>query len=103
MERNRRNSTEHSMEARPVGGRRDSGIRRMSGALFSFTLVLVLCTTHLWAQEPQQASAAKPEYQRPDAPLEVRINDLLGRMTLEEKVRQLDLYSGATGASQQTS
>jgi beta-glucosidase len=96
MERIRSNSTEHSMEADPLEARRDSGIRRMSGALGSFAFVLVLCTTQLSAQQPEQASADRPEYQRTGVPLEVRINDLLGRMTLEEKVRQLDLYSGAT-------
>jgi beta-glucosidase len=29
-------------------------------------------------------------------PIDQRVADLLGRMTVEEKVRQLDLYSGAT-------
>ena len=95
MERIRRDSTEHSIVAGTFGGRRDAGIRRMSRALWSFALVLVLCSTHLSAQEHQHTSASKPEYQRSDAPLEMRINDLLSRMTLEEKVHQLDLYSGA--------
>ena len=40
-------------------------------------------------------SAAKPLYQQADAPIEARIEDLISRMTLEEKVRQLDMYSGA--------
>lgn len=31
-----------------------------------------------------------------NVPIDRRVEDLLGRMTLEEKVRQLDLYSGAT-------
>jgi beta-glucosidase len=35
-------------------------------------------------------------YRRKALPIERRVADLLGRMTLEEKVRQLDLYSGAT-------
>ncbi|MBB6729559.1 glycoside hydrolase family 3 N-terminal domain-containing protein [Cohnella zeiphila] len=35
-------------------------------------------------------------YRNPDAPAEERIGDLLGRMTLKEKVRQLDQYFGAT-------
>lgn len=34
-------------------------------------------------------------YKQKGAPIEQRINDLLSRMTLEEKVRQLDLYAGA--------
>jgi beta-glucosidase len=34
-------------------------------------------------------------YKQPNAPVELRIHDLMQRMTLEEKVRQLDLYAGA--------
>ena len=36
-------------------------------------------------------------YRQAAAPIEQRLDDLLSRMTLEEKVRQLDMYSGATG------
>ena len=36
-----------------------------------------------------------PVYGQPGAPVERRIEDLLQRMTPEEKVRQLDLYAGA--------
>lgn len=41
-------------------------------------------------------SAADPlaPYKNPDLPVEDRVADLLGRMTLEEKVRQLDMYTG---------
>jgi len=35
-------------------------------------------------------------YRQSTLPVEKRLDDLLQRMTLEEKVRQLDLYSGAT-------
>lgn len=41
------------------------------------------------------AQNAKPLYQQSSAPIERRLDDLLKRMTLEEKVRQLDLYFGA--------
>jgi len=34
-------------------------------------------------------------YKQPDASIEARIQDLMHRMTPEEKVRQLDLYAGA--------
>src|SRR5882762_23583 len=34
-------------------------------------------------------------YRRADAPVEKRVDDLLNRMTVEEKVRQLDMYSSA--------
>ena len=36
-----------------------------------------------------------PVYRRPAEPVERRIDDLIRRMTPAEKVRQLDLYSGA--------
>ena len=35
-------------------------------------------------------------YKQSSAPIDRRVDDLLSRMTLDEKVRQLDLYSGAT-------
>jgi len=49
---------------------------------------------------PSQISS-KALYRRTDAPIERRIDDLIARMTLEEKVRQLDLYSGVTFVSKQ--
>lgn len=46
-------------------------------------------------QGAAQASAGgSPIYKNRKAPIEQRVNDLLRRMTIEEKVRQLDLYSG---------
>ena len=36
----------------------------------------------------------KPAYKDANADTEARINDLLGRMTVAEKSRQLDMYSG---------
>lgn len=41
------------------------------------------------------ANATQPIYRQANAPIESRIQDLLGRMTLQEKVRQLDMYKGA--------
>jgi beta-glucosidase len=43
----------------------------------------------------QSASDRVPVYKQPGAPIEARIQDLMGRMKPEEKVRQLDLYAGA--------
>jgi beta-glucosidase len=40
--------------------------------------------------------ATKALYRRIDAPIERRIDDLIARMTLEEKARQLDLYAAAS-------
>ena len=39
------------------------------------------------------ALAAGPAYENPNLPVDERVADLLGRMTLEEKVRQLDMYN----------
>src|SRR5579862_1665871 len=46
-------------------------------------------------QQPQPASSSNAIYRQSNAPIEARIDDLLGRMTLEERARQLDLYSGS--------
>lgn len=40
-----------------------------------------------------QAKEEVPPYKNPDLPVEERVNDLLGRMTLEEKVGQLNMKS----------
>jgi beta-glucosidase len=48
------------------------------------------------AQKTNQAAEARALYRQPNAPIEQRIDDLLRRMTLPEKVRQLDLYAGAS-------
>jgi len=49
------------------------------------------------AQKTQLTAPARNAlYRRQNAPIERRIDDLLQRMTLQEKVRQLDMYSGAT-------
>src|SRR6266446_6271872 len=37
---------------------------------------------------------ATPAYKRADLPVDERVGDLLGRMTVEEKARQLDMYYG---------
>lgn len=42
------------------------------------------------------AQNAPPAYKNPNLPVDERVQDLLGRMTLEEKARQLDMYSGAS-------
>jgi beta-glucosidase len=39
---------------------------------------------------------ANAPYKQSGTPIEQRVEDLLNRMTLQEKVRQLDLYSGAS-------
>jgi beta-glucosidase len=41
------------------------------------------------------AEDALPPYKNPQLPVEARVADLLGRMTVEEKARQLDMYLGS--------
>ncbi|MES2392215.1 MAG: glycoside hydrolase family 3 N-terminal domain-containing protein [Acidobacteriota bacterium] len=48
-----------------------------------------------WLGAGAQAAKTVPVYRQAKAPVELRVDDLLRRMTLEEKVRQLDLYAGA--------
>ena len=72
---------------------------RLDHAYFSLPalgLMLAVCLPPVLGQQPSQNVPANAIYKRAAAPVEQRVNDLLGRMTLEEKVRQLDLYSGAT-------
>ncbi|HYW34881.1 MAG TPA: glycoside hydrolase family 3 N-terminal domain-containing protein, partial [Balneolaceae bacterium] len=44
-----------------------------------------------------------PDYKNPNLPISVRINDLISRMTLREKVRQMDMYSGHNAGQNQLS
>lgn len=59
-------------------------------------LMLVVHPASSWAQKASPPVRSNPLYKQANAPIERRIEDLIGRMTLEEKARQLDLYSGAT-------
>ena len=43
----------------------------------------------------QQKAAAQPDYMNPTLPLERRVDDLIGRMTLEEKVSQMRDHAAA--------
>ncbi|MGB6856397.1 MAG: glycoside hydrolase family 3 N-terminal domain-containing protein, partial [Terracidiphilus sp.] len=65
-------------------------------ALFVEILAALLVTAPCPAQQSQTSTGAL--YREASAPIEARIDDLFNRMTLEEKVRQLDLYSGTRGA-----
>ena len=52
---------------------------------FIFTLLLLLFSLSGVAQN----STGKPDYLNPNLPLETRVNDIVSRMTLEEKVSQM--------------
>src|SRR5260370_39378749 len=60
-----------------------------------FIMTWALCTSLTGAAAQQPAAADLPIYKQSQAPIEVRVDDLVRRMTLEEKGRQLDLYAGA--------
>jgi beta-glucosidase len=55
----------------------------------------IFCASLIGGAAQQPATSDLPIYKQPQAPIEARIDDLVHRMTLAEKVRQLDLYAGA--------
>jgi beta-glucosidase len=61
--------------------------------LIGLLLLVFLSSSELAAQSASNTSAsaasARPPYLDPDLPLELRVNDLVSRMTLEEKVSQM--------------
>ncbi|HLN74025.1 MAG TPA: hypothetical protein VK205_12075, partial [Prolixibacteraceae bacterium] len=59
----------------------------MKHTLF-ISVFLILAVINSYAQ----GALAKPLYKNPAAPIEQRIKDLLQRMTLEDKCRQLDVW-----------
>ena len=60
-----------------------------------FMSVWILCTPLTGVAAQQAAAKDVPLYKQSQVPIEARLDDLVRRMTLEEKVRQLDLYAGA--------
>lgn len=64
--------------------------------IFALFFGLISSASLVFAQShPSTIPAQGTVYRQTNAPIEKRIDDLIGRMTLEEKVRQLDLYAGA--------
>src|SRR5579863_554118 len=70
-------------------------LNRKVAAICLTGVVFVMLTICVAAQQTG-TPPADALYKQQSAPIELRIADLLKRMTVEEKVRQLDLYSGAT-------
>ena len=62
--------------------------RRISLSLATTVAVLTAGLSTLKADD------ALPAYKDSSRSAEARVNDLIGRMTVEEKVRQLDMYFG---------
>jgi beta-glucosidase len=58
-------------------------------------MVWMFCASLMGAAGQQTAARDLPIYKQSQAPIAARVDDLVRRMTLEEKVRQLDLYAGA--------
>lgn len=64
-----------------------------------FSFGICICAA---AQRPSVPDIL-PAYRQGSVPVEKRIDDLMRRMSLEEKVRQLDMYSGAAALMSQHS
>ena len=64
------------------------------GKYLSFLASAIVVTILLGGFFTAEAQAELPAYKNPDLPVDVRAADLVGRMTLEEKARQLDMYFG---------
>ncbi len=57
--------------------------------------VALVCVAGACAQQPAPVPADAP-YKQSNLPVEVRVRDLLSRMTVAEKARQLDMYRGVS-------
>jgi len=64
-------------------------MRKLTGAV----LLAVIIPT-LWAGARHRQTNTPLPYRNPALTVEERVKDLLSRMSLEEKVRQMDMYSG---------
>ena len=70
---------------------------KKSQYVFLTTGLLLLLFSQLYAQN------AQPDYKNSSLPISVRVKDLVSRMTLKEKVRQMDMYSGQNSGQKQLS
>jgi beta-glucosidase len=61
----------------------------------AFGVFFVSAPGHVASQQVSAEAGGTALYRQAGAPVEKRIDDLMRRMTLAEKVRQLDMYSGA--------
>jgi beta-glucosidase len=82
----------HNPQFRSHGATQLSEKRAASLSVICCAACLLLLA-HLASVHAQ--STNQPLYKQSAAPLEARIEDLMRRMTLEEKARQLDMYSSA--------
>ena len=76
---------------------------RTQFAPFVFFVAAVFCAGQAVPTRAQQVTAAVPAnapYRQANLPVEDRVRDLLKRMTVEEKARQLDMYRGVSPSTQ---
>ena len=66
-----------------------------TACLLFLTCLFVGNISGIFAQQAQNSAVDHALYRQPQVPIEERIDDLMRRMTLEEKARQLDMYAGA--------
>lgn len=64
-------------------------MRGLCWKVISLWLVLLACSVCILAQAVPAANPDRPPYLNPDLPLDQRVDDLVGRMTLEEKASQV--------------
>jgi len=80
-----RHSGAHGQARQPLGGRHCQLLALVGLVLF------LAPSDRMFAQ----SAGDLPAYRQADLPVGQRVSDLLSRMTVEEKARQLDMYSGS--------
>jgi beta-glucosidase len=80
-------------EEKPASLPRREFLKNMAG--LSATGLAASTAVASSASNAQRSAGSIPVYKRAGAPIEERIHDLLGRMTIAEKARQLDMYRGS--------
>jgi beta-glucosidase len=58
-------------------------------------VLLAACLVPLFAQQGSRGQTPQPPYMNPQLPVERRVDDLISRMTLEEKVSQMMNHAGS--------
>jgi len=66
----------------------------LAGRRYPFFLILIVMAFALMNESKLKAQGEQPPYKNPNLGVDTRVADLIGRMTLEEKARQLDMYFG---------
>ena len=63
--------------------------------------IIIIIGSYLFLPALLYAQQSIPDYKNPKLPISVRVKDLVHRMTLREKVRQMDMYSGNNSGNKQ--